>query len=195
VTPERRRELKQIYRQAVRGADQDTTTFEWRRFLAALYLEGGDLRIFQELRARARGNGARLDQEYLDDTITKQQLVRGLKVRCAERYAQSLNRYGLAEIDIETPAFRQIIRTLGPEVLETFDSVDPESEHEACRAMAKTWHRLVQLVHAEYGLPRPRALRARLGIESDAERDILEEDDFEARMSPAKRAAWEAVIG
>jgi hypothetical protein len=194
LTPERRRQLKREYSRAVRNASAHDTQEAWLRYLAALYLEGNDYQFFIDIRAKVRANGARADSQYLDGEITARRLVRRLKEHCAERYAIDLTRFGVANIDIESPEFRTIIRKLGAEVLQTFKSVDPTSDTDTCLAMARTWHRLVQLVHSQYGLPSVRRLRKRLHSESDAETAILDSDDFETQMTDQERADWEAVI-
>jgi len=195
MTFERRRELRRKYRRAIKGANQQETQHQWLILLAAFYHEDDDYRFFMDIRSRFRSNGASLDDEYLRGNITARQLVRRLKTRVAEAYALALNRYGVAEIDVETPKFRAIIRKLGPEILQAFEGVDPDDSTLFCLAMAKTWHRAVQLIHDAYGLPPIRRLRRKLNEESDAETTILDGDDFETTMTPRQRTDWEAVIG
>jgi hypothetical protein len=195
MTPERRRQLKFQYAKAVRNASEQETQDAWFKYLAALYLEDDDPQIFMELRATPRANGAKLDLAYLAREITDRQLISGLKTTCAQRYAESLNRYGLATIDVQGARFQErVIRQLGPEVIKAFSRVDPAAPSAVCRAMAMTWYRLVQLVHAEYGLPTVQALRPKLHAESDSEKAVLERDDFETRMTAEKRDEIRARI-
>lgn len=194
MTPERRRELKQAYRQAVRNADQRETENQWAIFLAAHWLEDGDLRIFADLRRRPRMNGARLDQELMAGTKTPRQVFHQIRDRCADRYALALNRYGIASIDITDATYRQMTRRMGLEVLQAFQGVDPADATAVCVAMAKTWHQFVRRLHAQHGLPTVRAMKRAMAAESDAEEGVVESDDFQTTLTPAEEAAWEAVV-
>ncbi len=194
MTAKRQEELKRIYRKAVRNADQRETEHQWALYLAALWLEDGDLRIFADLRRRPRMNGARLDQELMAGTKPPRQVFNQIRERCADRYALALNRYGLATIDIAAPIYRRMTRRMGLEVLQAFQGVDAADKPAVCVAMAKTWHQFVRRLHAQHGLPTVRAMKRAMVNESDAEKGVVESDDFQTKMTRAEEAAWEAVV-
>lgn len=194
MTPERRRELKQIYRQAIRNATPQETRRHWRLYLKALYLENDDYRIFAELRARARWNGAGIDRALLAGTLTPRQAFRQIRRDCADVYAEALNRFDLATIDIEGAAYLQLTREMALQVLQAFRDVDVQDDSAVCHAMAKTWHQFARALHAQHGLPSPRTMRRDTPSDSDAEEVVVESDDFETTMTPEERAAWEAAV-
>jgi len=194
MTPERKAELAKRYRQAVLNADADATQDAWMRYLAALWEEDGDLQIFLELREVPRDNGARIDRQLLARKLTKRQVFGEIREHCADVYASSLNRYKIAEIDIASETYLGITKDLALEVLKAFESVNGRDEFAVCSAMARTWHRFVERLHAQYGLPTVQVMRGKLKPRSEAEKTLLDGGDFETRMTPQERADLEAEV-
>jgi len=195
VTPERKAELDRIYaRQVANATAPDEIERAWMRYLLALWEEDGDLQIFLELRERPRMNGAKLDRQLMSGEKTRREVFHRIRERCADRYAFSLNRYGIAEIDITSETYRAITHDLGIQVLRAFRDVDQNDNTAVCRAMAKTWNHFVRRLHAQYGLPTVQAMRAKLPGGSDAEDSVLDSGDFETQMTPEERAELEAEV-
>ncbi len=195
TTQKRKSELAQEYRRAVKGSTKDETRHEWLVYLAALWKEDGDTRVFMDIRARARTNGAQVDIQFMRGNITPRMFFLRLRLECADVYATDLTTYGLASIDQATPAYQTLTREAALEVLEAFESVDINDPTAVCVAMASTWHRLVAQIHELYGLPSPRELRGeKMHEESDAETAVLDSDDFQTKMTPGKRRGWEAKV-
>ena len=190
----RKRELDKQYAKAVRGADPAATRHEWRRLLAIQYQEDGDMEIFKELRRKPRINGARRDQEYMRGTLTAKQTFRQIKSKCADAYVSRLNRYGIANIDMANPAYRAITRNMALQVVHAFDGVDPDDKAAVCIPMARTWNQFVRTLHAKYGLPTVKQIQQNIPPESDAEKTVLDSNDFETRMTPIQKARWEAAV-
>ncbi len=195
ITRERKSELTQQYTRAVKGSTKDETRHEWLIYLASLWKEDGDTRVFMDIRAPARTNGAEVDLQFMRGMITPRQFFLRLRAECADVYAADLTTYGLATIDQTTPAYQTLTREAALEVLEAFEGVDINNPTAVCLAMATTWHRLVAQLHELYGLPSPRELRGeKMHEESDAETAVLEIDDFQTKMTPGKRRGWEAKV-
>ncbi len=194
ITPERRTKLKSIYRRAVLNTDQAKTQLRWFEYLAALWLEGGDLEIFFELRELPRQNAANLDRQFMSGEITERQIFNQIRRQCADLYATRLNKFGIAEIDITSSIYLQISREMAIQVIRAWQDIDPTDKTKVCIAMAKLWHNFVKLLHAQYGLPTVKEMRVRLTARSDAEEFVLDSEDFETRMTVRERARIEAVI-
>ncbi len=195
LSPTRIRFLRDRYRVAVNGATKAETQHHWLIYLASLWEEDGNTRIFMDIRVRARTRGAQLDIKFLSGEITLKEFFTQLRTQCEGAYATDLTRYGLAQIDQTTKAYRALTRGVALEVLEAFENVDINDKTAVCVVMARTWHRFVALIHGAYGLPSPKALRGRnLREESDAEISVLGYDDFETTMTLQKRRAWEAKV-
>lgn len=194
LSPERLRELRKTYSRAVRYASQRETMEAWLRYLAALYKEAGDLRFFSIIRVRPRSNGARLDEQLLRGEITPRQHFRGIRYRCADLYAKELNFYGVASIDITDQDYQDMTKNLAIEVLQALKGVDPDDKTEFCTAMAKTWNKLVRVLHGRYGLPDVQTLRAKVSPDSEAEEAVLDRNVFDTPMTPRERREWELQV-
>ncbi len=194
LTPERRRELRLIYKRAVRGTDQAETNRHWFKYLTALWKEDGDMYVFRELREVPRTNGADVDRQLMSGEITKRQAFNQIRVRCIDSYASRLKRFGIAEIDMASRPYLEIRREMGIQVVRAFEGIDPTDKTAVCTAMAKTWNNLVELLHAQYGLPTVKEMQVKLPATSDAEKLVLDSEDFETRMTSRERAKIEAEV-
>lgn len=195
ITPERKKELDLRYAKQVSNATTNQEVVDaWMRYLVILWREDGNYEIFRELSEIPRDNGARIDRELLAGEKTRRQAFHAMRALCCDIYAASLNRYGLAEIDITSDVYRVITKDLVIQVLRAFRDVDPTSKTEVCTAMAKTWHRYVQRLHAQYGLPSPEEMSPHFPARSPAEKDVLADGDFETRMTLKERADFEAEV-
>ncbi len=199
MTPERKKELDEQYKTAVRGKTPSEIRAIWDRYLAVFHEEKDekertDYRIFNQVRLVARMNGGAIDLELLASNITPKQYFEQIKAGCGLEYINSLRDNQLVDIDPREIAYQRIELDSTVEALEAFSQTDPLSKPEVCTSMAKTYHRFVELVHAEYRQPLVSDMVKHLNVESEEEAAVLRSNDFETTMRPARRAFWVAAI-
>jgi len=199
MTEERKKQIDRQYKYAVRDATEDETNDLWRRYLKIFFDEKDtknrpDHRIFLSVRERARKGGTLVDVDYLNGRINANLYASRIKAECGDVYVAWLRNYDIARINTDTLVHKQIEQDATVEALEAFERVDVNNKYILCRALAKTWHRLVELIHGEYDLPGVQTMRRHLEEESKGETDALDDGDFTTRMPQRKRAYWIAQI-
>ena len=194
ITPERKKQLNELYAQRVANATPAETQEEWFKHLVLLWQEGRNPKIFMDIRSRGRGNGLRLANAFLQGSKTVREFFNQIQEFCQDAYASDLNRYGIVGIDRTSGEYRAIREQVGFEVLQAFRDVDPDDKTAVCLAMANNWHQWIRLLHQLYGLPDPRVMRRELSEDSDAEETVLDAGSFETRMTARERAEWEALV-
>ncbi len=108
---------------------------------------------------------------------------------------QALNRHGLTNIDLESPAYKAFKRELAFEVIQVFTGVRADDKTGVCVAQAKVWHRFVELIHGANGLPSPAQMVGRLRWDSDAEESVLNNGVFKVDLTHTQRKDWEVIVG
>jgi len=187
ISAVRRQEINEEYKASLRGKTRKERRHEWRKHLAKCFKEGGECLIFLDLRHKPRMIGMELDKKLATGEITRRQYFNRIQTRCANLYTAGLNTYGLATIDITSRRYRDLTENAAIEGLHAFRRIDPADDTLFCRAAAKMWHRFVETVHAEYGLPSVAGMRGTLREESSAEQHILRTNDFETTMTRQER--------
>jgi hypothetical protein len=167
---------------------------QYFKYLGLLYKEGNELEVFLALRRFPRRNGARIDLQLVSGQITQREAYRKIKRRCADVYARHLNEAEIADINLDSRAYRQLTRRMAFQVLKAFEGVDPDDKTAVCISMAKTWHQFVRELHQMYNLPTVRRLRNIIHPESLAELQVLDSDDFETIITPADLARLEKIV-
>ncbi len=200
MPPERKRELDESYERDVKGKTEEQRRELWLKYLRDLFVEDDDLRIFLDARNIARLNGFTLATKYLErERIAPESFVRefffGIQSVCVDVYVGQLNRAGVVVIDTSEERFLTLRHEIAFEVLQVHDSVDSDDKTEVCVAMAKVWHRFVELLHAAYRLPTVEQLKPWVRYESEAEQTALDLDDYETPITPRQRLRWERLIG
>ena len=188
----RKRELDEQYQIAVLGSSQEEATHLYRKYLKTLHDEK-DVRdresfhIFLSVRKHSRDNGYRAADDLLNGRIDRRLYARRVKKYCADVYAKDLTRYGLADIDIESEDWVKLVQRMVIECVKEFEGIDPNDKSVVCIAMARTWHRFVQVVHLKYDLPSVLEMRKHVRETSKDEKTVMDSNDFETRMTRRER--------
>ncbi|KKM28193.1 hypothetical protein LCGC14_1567110 [marine sediment metagenome] len=195
----RKRELDERYRAAVLGTSQEEATHLFKKYMKTFHVELDErgrtnFHIFLAVRKRSRDSGARAADDLLNRRIDRRLYARRLRRFCIDVYAEELARYELADIDIESTEWNDLARRMIIECVKEFEGVDSTDKSVVCVAMARTWHRFVQVVHRRYNLPAVSEMRKHVKEESDEEKVVIDSNDFETRMTPRERAALIAEV-
>ena len=190
---QRKQELDENYRKAVVGQSQEKTQHEWLKYLAILYEEDNNYQIFLDLRSKARNQGAKIATRYLMKVITIKEFFTQGQIVCGDTYANDLNRYGIANINLKSDEYLTITRETIMESLQAFKDVGTD-KIKICRAMAIIWHRYVERLHKEFNLPSVSDLSDTIHWSSDTEKEVIESNDFETSLTEKEKADWEKLI-
>ncbi len=191
----RRRQLERQYVAAIQGKTRQERQHEWRRYLTLRFKEGGNQQILMDLRQKPRVVGMALCRQLAREKITRRQYFNRTQARCADLYASYLDTYGLAEIDLDSRRYRDLAENVVLEGLHALWDIDSYDKTVFCRATSKMWHRFVETLHAEYGLPSVAGMRYLLREESKAEQFTLRGGDFETRMTSEEKDDWKRQVG
>lgn len=199
MNAKRKRQLDQQYQKSVLGTSQETATHLYNKYLKIFHDERDERNrssyyIFLAIRKQSRDNGYRADDDLINSRIDKRLYAHRLKKYCADVYAKQLNRYELADIDIESAKWSRLIRGVTVECIKAFDGIDPDDKDAVCIAMARTWNRFIQIVHKNYRLPSVLEMKKHLRGETEIERNIIDVNNFETQLTRRERLSLEAEI-
>ena len=195
TSDEKKVELRQRYRAAIKGKSRPERNNEWLVYMAARFKEGGNHLIFLDLRQRSRSRGMVLLRQIARGGITPRQYFERTQTQCTDPYASKINRFGLAAIDVDSPKYRALSEAAVIEALQASKGIDPSDKPLFCRVAAKVWYRFVETLHREYGLPAVAVIRRRVPEESKAEQLTLRENAFETTMTEPERDDWKSQVG
>jgi hypothetical protein len=193
MTPKRREELASSYAAAIEGKSQDDTQHEWLKYLASLCEEDNDHQVFLALRTKARNAAGKVVTKYLANLIGDKALYRQIREKGQDQYARDLNKYGLANIDLSSDEYQDFTADMALEVLQACKKWRA-TEKDICDVRSRVWHRFVERLHKLYGLPSVAAMRETIGWSSVEEKEVIDSNDFETKMTASERAEWEDKV-
>ncbi len=199
IPPERRQEMDREYRAASKGKSRNERQHEWMKYLAIGFKEGGDHLIFLDLRPKPRMFGMRLCKRLVRGEVTKRQFFNKIQTQCADLYTAGLNTYELAVIDVNDRRYLDLTENVIIEGLHSLRGFVPADitdfsrvrtfpvDTTFCRETSKMWHRFIETVHAEYGLPSVADMRGRLREENPSDQFMLRLNNFETAMTQQEK--------
>jgi hypothetical protein len=193
MTPERKESLDRRYAAAIVGKSQEATQHEWLKYLAVLYKEDGNHKIFLALRVKSRNAAAKVITKYLEDKIGDRQLYQQITEVGQDQYARDLNTYGLANIDLSSEWYKTFTDDMALEVLQACKNWK-EGVCDICDVRSRVWHRYIDMMHKLQGLPDVATMRDAVGWSSVDEKAMIDSNDYETKMTAEEKADWKTRV-